>query len=262
MSLTRLVETTLQRPLPYSEAMSDWSQRPIQPEQLAYACSDVLNLHDLRETLTQRPRDPRLPDLHTCSQAILEETLKRPKPENLWREFRATSALDSRGREILRRGCMIRRELAQSENRRERQVCSDASLVDLAKRQPLTLEALNQPRHVPRKLRGQLGETLVECVQTAMAMPIEECPAPLQTQELEPECLFLLSAWGEHCFRSRGLSPRLLLPESVKTRIALEWARGESPQFQMPWRKQAAQKELDELVSGGFRIGSNGLEKA
>lgn len=260
MSLSRLVERLLNQTLPPSEAMSDWSQRPMASEQLAYACADVAFLHPLRESLLALPQRANLLPLEQCCQSILEEALREQPEDELWKRFHAASTLDAHGREILRLACMARRTLAREQNRGERQICSDSSLIDLAKRKPESLEALNRPRNVPRKLRGSLGEVLVDCVKKALLTPLDTCPQSLEPRPGEAECRLLLEAWSEHCFRSLGLSPRLLLPASLRTEFAQSWAEGRHPRFRTEWRIRAAGERLEALFSGHYRVGKTGLE--
>jgi len=259
--LSNLAQELLGKTLPKTEAMSDWSQRPIQPQQADYACADVSSLHALRHTLTElNTRRESLP-LEDCCSAILKEGMRPVEPSEIWKDFRAAATLDERGREILKRSCMWRYATARAENRRERQICSDGSLIDLAKRKPHTLEELNRPRNVPRKLRGALGESLLQCVEEGLSTPQEACPAPVQLVGNEIECELLLSAWSEHLFRTRGLSPRLLMPAALKRTMAKEWAAGKTPQFRQSWRTEIAQEDLNRFTAGHYRIGPSGLTR-
>ena len=261
-SLSRLVTELLAETLPSSEAMSDWSRRPIAPEQLAYACADVAFLHPLKQALESRPPKTALPPLQECCESLLEEALSESPESDLWKRFHAAPTLDARGREVLRRACILRRALAVEQNRGERQIYSDSSLIDLAKRQPTTLEELNQPRNIPRKLRGDLGRRLVDCVVEALRVPLNDCPPSLHSNPREPECRLLLEAFSEHCFRTLGISPRLLLPSPVRARLASDWAQGRPLQFRSHWRRLAAGAQLTELCAGGYRLASTGLERA
>lgn len=262
MSLSRLVEALLGVNLPSSEAMSDWSQRPMSTEQLAYACADVSFLHPLREKLAALPQLAQLPPLEECCESILEEALQETPDSELWRRFHAAATLDPQGREILRRACIVRRDIAREKNRGERQIYSDSSLIDLAKRKPRSLESLNQPRNIPRKLKGELGLFLVDCVNKALLVPPRDCPPPLKSGPGEPECQLLLQAWSEYCFRTLGLSPRLLLPEPLRQQLAESWSEGQELLFQSKWRKMAAGEQLSKLAAGQYRLGQFGLETA
>ena len=100
--------------------MSDWSRRPIAPEQLAYACADVAFLHP-RSKPSNLGLQNRAPPLQECCESLLEEALSESPESDLWKRFHAAPTLDARGREVLRRACILRRALAVEQNRGERQ---------------------------------------------------------------------------------------------------------------------------------------------
>jgi ribonuclease D len=70
-SLQYLVGTLLGVTLDKEQRRSDWSHRPLSPEQLSYAASDVKFLHDLQRVLTRPLSDAGQTELFDACMAFL-----------------------------------------------------------------------------------------------------------------------------------------------------------------------------------------------
>jgi ribonuclease D len=254
--LNQLLMEVLERSISKEEALSDWALRPPSSEQVHYAANDVAHLHDLAEGLEKRGAASSLKE---PMRSLLEEALRPPDEEQLWREFRAAVVLDARGREVLRRAAIWRFRLAREQDRQPRQVCQDGALVDLAKRLPRDLESLAAPRNFSRKLRKQHGEALLECVRAALATPEEELPDSLVQSERQQSLSALLGAWAHHQAYESGIALRLLLPDRLRRVLAQAWASGKAPEFPAGWRRDRFQEDLDAIFGGDYRIGPKGL---
>ena len=101
-SLSRLVERMLGTSLPKADRLSDWLERPISADQIAYAVSDVAHLLELQEILTERLRTlDRLEwALSECDEVLGDRTPARVPEEAWWRlgDIRSMSRRSRRGR--------------------------------------------------------------------------------------------------------------------------------------------------------------------
>lgn len=258
ISLGQILEKELKLKVSKTEGLSDWSCRPPNPEQIAYAAEDVLHLHALKAALLSQecavPMNQAVPSL-------LEENLVVPSDNHLWKRFRAAGILDDRGREVLRRTAIWRNRVAKEENRQPRQICSDGALVDLAKRKPRTIERLSAPRNFSKKVRNLHGAALLDCVEAAFKTPTRELPDALRTGHREQAISALLGAWGFHLRERTGIDIRLLLPETQRKTLAKMWTNETPPQFPSGWRKDSFQADLDDLYQGRYQTGPTGLKR-
>jgi ribonuclease D len=84
-----LVKTLLDVPLAKAQTRTDWSKRPLTPEQLEYAADDVRYLNEIAARLTQRLRTLGREQWVAEDCAALEDTrLYEPDPEQAWRRLR------------------------------------------------------------------------------------------------------------------------------------------------------------------------------
>jgi ribonuclease D len=181
------------------EAMTDWSRRPLSPEQLHYALEDVRYLIPLYDDESARlgALGREAWALEECERVRLhvEKTLaQRAEPQTLYQRVRGTSALDRRGLAVLRELAIWREREAQHRNRPRGMVMKDEILVEVAKRapsQPSQLGALRniQPRDIERH-----GADLVAAVARGKSVPADQCPLPESSAPVLDEAEFALAS--------------------------------------------------------------------
>ncbi len=94
-----LVKTLLDVTIPKGQTRTDWSKRPLSPEQLEYAADDVLYLGELAELLTARLRE--LGREHWAAEdcaALENPRLYEPEPALAWERLRGIAQLDPKPR--------------------------------------------------------------------------------------------------------------------------------------------------------------------
>jgi ribonuclease D len=167
------------------ETLTDWSQRPLTPEQLHYAIEDVrylIPLYDIeRKKLEDLGRLTWAEEECERDRRSVEETLAcRADMTTLYQRVRGWHNLDRRGLAVLRELAMWREDEAMRRNRPRGSVLKDEMLVEIARRAPNhpgQLRALRglQPRDIDRH-----GEDMVAAVKAGKAVPTTECPIPGQ----------------------------------------------------------------------------------
>lgn len=165
------------------ETLTDWSQRPLTPEQLHYALEDVrylIPLYELERT--------RLADLGRESWAQEECVRLRNQVERaiaaradlqtLYQRVRGWSGLDARGLAILRDLAIWRENEALRRNRPRGSVMKDEILVELARRAPNHASQMRALRGIqPRDLERH-GDAILLAVKAGKAVPADQCPIP------------------------------------------------------------------------------------
>ncbi len=180
-----LVQQMLGVTLDKGATRTDWSQRPLDIEQIRYAADDVRYLfavyHQQREMLQSKGR---LEWLQDDFDEMSDRTTYAPAPENLWKRVRGVQKLSSPQLAVLRGLAVWREERAQASNRPRRWMLKDEVMVDLARRSPVNLDGLAKIRGVEERLLSRHGEALLKVVAAANATDSETWPIRTQSQRL------------------------------------------------------------------------------
>ena len=176
VSYASLVESYCGVRLPKAESLTDWSRRPLDPEQLTYAEDDVRYLPGIYERMmTELVERDRLSWVAPEMEALCDPSRLRRDPREAFRRLRRAGSLTRRQLAIAREVCAWREETAARRDLPRKWVASDEVIVEVCKRTPSTLDRL-------RRIRGtdQIGErdgrALLEALARGTACPAEECP--------------------------------------------------------------------------------------
>jgi len=207
-----LVRRLLGQDLAKSHTRTDWSRRPLSPEQIEYALDDVRYLLPLKSQLEERLDKlnrrawlaEELADLGD-RQAIVTQ------PEQAWLRIKGLRGLDA-GRIRLARALAAWRERRAVERNRPRGwILEDAALREIVMRVPRSAEALASIADLPPNLIRHCGEELLECV---LAADIPDPAPPVETrQRPDPAKAALLRSLGslnQSIAGELGLSPEVL----------------------------------------------------
>jgi len=256
-NLGLLLEAALGVSSSTSYGLSNWEHRPLSPQQLNYALEDVRHLHALAEALTERAGASAQLAREAVDELLARE-LADVNPDSLWREIPAAEVLDARGREILRRLAGWRERQARSGDRPPYQLCSNAVLLDVSRRQPKSKDELLMNRKAPRGVAKRHGEFLVSVVRDVWKLPVDALPASVARSPDERAAELLLEAWAAAVELQESVASRLLLPRWLKRRILDARRRGE-PVSLVGWRHQWSD-DLRALLEGrlALRVGAAG----
>jgi ribonuclease D len=153
---------------------TDWSRRPLEPEELDYAAADVAHLLPLADALRDRLQALGRTDWVTeeCARQERERYRRPDPPEEAFLSVRGARDLDDRGRAVLRELCVLRECEARGLGRPPYRVMSESALVDLAGR-PTTSRPM--PAGVDPRLWRSPGRRRL---QEAIARGHEAAPVP------------------------------------------------------------------------------------
>jgi len=175
------LDKTLQR--------ADWSARPLGPELLTYAASDVLHLPELVASLSADLAAKGRLAWHSeeCARlAAAPFTAQKDDPENDWR-LKGTNALPNRERAFVRALWETREARAQELDRPPFRVLTNERLLfaaALAAKGEADLAKLSPgPRSLPPALEREVKDALAK----ARALPPEEWPGPRRGERVEPD---------------------------------------------------------------------------
>ncbi|HEC18756.1 MAG TPA: ribonuclease D [Gammaproteobacteria bacterium] len=183
-----LVQKMLGVTLDKGATRTDWSQRPLDAEQIDYAADDVRYLftvyHRQVEILGEKGR---LEWLQADFDEMSDRSTYAPAPASLWKRVRGAQKLSSAQLAILRGLAVWREERAQASNRPRRWILKDEVMVDIARRAPDQLSGLAKIRGIEERLLKRHGEALLQVIAEARASDPAGWPQKPQGRRLNPE---------------------------------------------------------------------------
>jgi ribonuclease D len=207
-----LVRRLLGKELAKSHTRTDWSRRPLSPEQVEYALDDVRYLLPLKAHLEEQlERSGRLEWL-TEELHELEDTRNiATDPADAWLRIKGLRSLDP-ARERLAQSLAAWRERRASERNRPRGwILDDAALRDIVIQVPRSVEALATIPEFPAGVLKHCGAELLECIRAA---EVPNPPPPINTRTRpDPAKTALvkkLGALNQAIAAQLGLSPEVL----------------------------------------------------
>jgi ribonuclease D len=250
-----LVQQMLGVTLDKGATRTDWSQRPLDAEQVSYAADDVRYLftlyHQQLDSLTNKGRIEWLQD---DFDEMSDLATYSPAPEKLWKRVKGAQKLSSPQLAVLRGLAVWREERAQASNRPRRWILKDDVMVDLARRSPANLASLAKIRGVEERLLSRHGEALLQLVVDAKATDPEGWPARKQNRRLNTEqdaVVDLLMAVLRLRGHQHDVSPALLA--SRKQLELLVGGETLSPVLQ-GWRAGLVGNDIEAVLAGRMTV--------
>lgn len=231
-----------------------WDARPLTAEQLSYAAEDVVHLLELADELQRRlDASGRLQWAREECHRI-EAASDERDPLTAWERLPRVGQLDPRSRAVARELAAWRERAAAAEDKPVNSVLADPSLVELAKRQPSSTDALGQIRGLHPSTIRRRGAAILD----AIAAGRESSPIPREEGRgrSEPGDVPLI-VLAEALLRARAMEADLAY-ELIASRAELETIvsaarRGDSePEVRAltGWREELVGADLRDLLTG------------
>lgn len=244
----QLVGAELQVELPKDHARTDWSRRPLSPEQLHYAAADVqwlLPLADrLEEKLRRRGRDAWAA---AESASLCEPALYAFDDQGAWRRVKGAARLEPPALARLAALAAWREREARDRDRPRRWIVADEDLLALAAANPDSRAALARDANLAPATLRRLGDELLAVLQEAGSVepPALNVPARLEPAQ-ERLVKQLLARLRELCAQEEISAPLVATRKDIE---ALVRGRRDLPLLQ-GWRATLAGEALLGLAEG------------
>jgi ribonuclease D len=246
-----LVQQMLGVELDKMHTRTDWSQRPLDDEQLRYAADDVRYLftvyHQQVETLRRKGR---IDWLQEDFNELTNLDAYAPPPEVLWKRVRGAQKLKSAQLAVLRGLAVWREERARKINRPRRWVLKDEVMVDIARRGPQKLADLEKIRGLEGKILHQHGDDLLKVIADEQASDSSAWPTRPSSRRLTPAqdaLVDLLMAVVRIRGAENEVSPGLLANrKAVESLVAGEVGAS----VLHGWRAELAGHDLQAILAG------------
>lgn len=249
-----LLGTMLGRRVGKTASYTRWDARPLTTEQLSYAAEDVAHLLELADEVQRRLKDTGRLEWAQEECRRLESASDERDPDTAWERLPRIGQLDPKARAVARELAAWRERTAATEDRPVGSVLADPALVELAKRHPSNVNALEQIRGIhPSGIRRR-GNAILEAIAAGLKAP------PIPREEArgrsDPEDAPLI-VLAESLLRARALEVGLAY-ELIASRNELELIvaamRRHEPEPDVRtlegWRSELVGQDLRDLLAG------------
>ncbi len=254
VSYASLVEAYAGVRLPKAESLTDWSRRPLDPEQLTYAEDDVRYLPAIYESMIEQlVEKDRLSWVQPEIAEVCDPSHMHRDPRMAYLRLKRSSSLTRRQLAIAREVCAWREKTAASHDIPRKWVLSDEVVVEVCKRAPRTRDRL-------RKIRGtdQLAEKdvrdLLEMVQVGEGVPASECPQQERHSQPSPELesvVDLMIALVRVVSEKSGIATQLIATRDDLVEFAQDRSKS---RLASGWRYELAGRQLESLLEGSVGL--------
>jgi ribonuclease D len=175
--LAALLERFFDVKLDKKHQRADWSMRPLTGDMLDYAAQDTRYLLQLRDHMASELERMGRTAWAREEFALLEGTRwTDEEPGSSYLRLKGARDLSRRELAVLRELVPWRDTVAGVLDRATFRVLGNEQLLDIARSQPQTKEALGRIKGMPRAILEQRGSDLLDAVRRALAVPDAELP--------------------------------------------------------------------------------------
>jgi len=147
------------------QTRTDWSKRPLSPEQLEYAADDVLHLGAIMRFLDTRLRElGREEWVAEDCRALEDAGLYEPDPGQAWERLRGLAQLEPRPRSRAKAAAVWRERVARAHNLPRAWILSEPAIFEIAQANPGSVKALRSLRNVPPSFNESFAVDLLEAL--------------------------------------------------------------------------------------------------
>lgn len=250
VSYGSLVEAYCGVHLAKAESLTDWSRRPLDPEQLRYAEDDVRYLPGIYDRMmSQLVERDRLSWLAPEMETLCDPARVRREPREAYLRLKRSGSLTRRQLAVAREVCAWREECAARRDIPRKWVASDEVVVEICKRTPSSVERLRRVRGTDQIPEGDARE-LVRAVARGVACPAAECPRVVRHARPSAETegvIDLMYAVLRLVSEKSGVATQLIATRDDLMDFLTD---RESARLATSWRWELAGHTLDRLLSG------------
>lgn len=250
-----LVSSFLNVNLSKAHTRTDWSVRPLSPEQIEYAADDVIYLCKIYTLMCEQlDKLGRLDWLNADFALLNNPELYQLSPENAWLRIRGKNKLTGKQLSIMQALTEWRERTAQQENKPRNWLLADDMLLELAKLQPVTVADLAKVRNIGERTVNRYGKTLCELIDVARQRPpkplVEKGKPQKKTQQTEA-ILDVLGAVVRIRAEENSLNPIILATRNDLEQLL---AGDDDCLLLQGWRYNMAGRELQGLLRGDYSL--------
>ena len=256
-----LVQQCIQVNLDKAHSRTDWTKRPLDEGQIAYAADDVRYLRDVYKLLQQQLAEKgRSHWLDEDFAVLTNPDTYQVDPNSMWRKVKGFGRLKGIQLAILQRLSAWREQRAMDSNRPRRWILKDDVLLDLSKLAPETSDKFSMIRSIEASTIKRHGNHLLEEIKLAKTVPKDEWPVVKKTQPLSQQQNAIVDALM--ALLRKYCDEQSISPVAVASRKDIE--RMVSGETDLPllqgWRNEIVGHHLKAFIEGKLSITANSLQ--
>jgi ribonuclease D len=160
-----------------SQTVSDWSTRPLSPQQIDYLVDDVRHLFALQDRLTARLEETgRYAWFEAEARGLVEMSKYRPDPERLYLRIPGAMRMNRRELGVLRELALLRDQLARERDVPVKYIVPDDVMAPLVSLRPKERDDLAQLRRLDAGARKAYGDRIVAAISAGLALDEADLP--------------------------------------------------------------------------------------
>ncbi|MBR2835409.1 MAG: ribonuclease D [Coriobacteriales bacterium] len=166
--------------LPKSQSLTDWSQRPLDSQQIEYALDDVRYLPQIwKNFLSQLDKKGRISWVTPEFKKLCDTNSFDIDPQDAWKHLKRINSISGVQLSVAREVASWREIKARELDLPRRKLLSDELVVEISRVIPQTAEALHKIRGMDEYPDANEGEILDAC-RRGLDIPPKEYPEPPQ----------------------------------------------------------------------------------
>lgn len=258
-ALARLVTSVLGETLAKGDRLTDWTRRPLDESQIAYAAADVQHLLDLHRALLERAEAAGTVRWieEECEQLLRRGTEPAPV-ETAWWRIKGSRSLRGKSRGVAQEVAAWRERVAMQRDIPPRFVLPDLALAGIVQRLPRTREQLAKVRGLePRYLKGGVADEILAAVERGLALDPSELCLPPRGEPVDDDVgpsTALGLALVAQIAGQRRIEPSLLATRADVQAVA----SGRRSRLSSGWRAELLGSSLVRLLEGKAALSGDG----
>ncbi len=260
VAYSNLVQRVHGTKLAKAHTFTNWSARPLSPDQLAYALEDVtflLAIHDhLHGRLSKLGRLDWADEEFSRLEGAVGDT--RREPQERYQRVRGWDTLKPKSAAVLRELAAWREGEAKRRNVPRGRVMRDEVLLQLARHPPRHLQELRAVRGLHGSEADRNGEMILATIQAALALPPSAWPEVPKERKPEPESaglVELLQAVMKARALEEEIAPTLLATTAdLQALVDAKHRTGLDLPLLRGWRRELLGNTLLDVLDGKLAV--------
>jgi ribonuclease D len=253
-SLANLAERTLGVKLTKGDRLTDWTRRPLNDDQRAYAAADVAHLHEITAALrAELIESGRIMWAEDECEERRQRDRSRADADTAWWRIKSSRQLRGATRGVAQTVAAWRERRAEQLDQPPRFILSDLALAGIVARPPKNREELAALRGIDgRSLREPVANELLREIDRGRNLPTDELRLPPRedTDRSLGPAVTVLSAWLSQCAGELRLEPALLATRSD----LVELLNTKGGRLSHGWRAEIVGEPIKRLMAGDAAI--------
>jgi len=177
ISYDQLVGRITGHPIDKSSRFTDWSRRPLTPQQIEYAIADVTHLRDVYKALKNKlDKEGRNDWVAEEMNVLTSVDTYQVDPANVWKRLKMRIKKPLQLAVLMEIAAWRERE-AQARDVPRGRILKDDAIYEIAEQHPTSADALARLRSIPRGFeRSRTAEDILAAVKKAVDLPKDKLP--------------------------------------------------------------------------------------